>query len=533
MDILLLITSSCFFIWLCRNILFWLYQLQKNDYKISKIFVKRKRFFTNKYFLAVLFLQILAIVTYILSIFWESFIQYFHSYILFMYVFQILLLLREIALGRIKLPTFTKRIFFLLIVTVGCISLLYLVPVLDIYIWIVILDRLTFVLICIFTFSTSFPAEVHTDMLLESVKNKRKKISNLKIICLLGTSHKSLTAYFLYELLREKYPVYVKESSFFRVEDLEKLFHKKYTEETILIIPVESINTSEVVSFLQTLMPDVSLTIANVNDEELFERIKNDSEYLLRPEKAMNIFVLKGKNVKKQSSILSRSLHSKERNTLRFITYEDNTTEIVVNNRSFISEISYKPDRTEFSLVSDGEKVELTVPIFSELTFLPFISALYISQNLGLSLKDILNSVENLQLPSGYMNIVSFTKGTIFNATRFSEQELYSLINYLATFKGKKILLISPEENSLALKYFFINIKKTTIKDLLIITHADTYHFFIKYINPSISIRLIKYDNPEEAVRIISYYLKKKDDLALFIGNGTKDILEEYKKLYS
>ena len=209
MDVLFIITSCAFFVWIVRNIFYCVALFQENDFRFDRLFLHLRETAEGRsiLFSIISFLKWVAIVLYALVIFREQFALYFHVFVFSIYTFQAILVGRDIVFQHLKIPfltLFTKIIIASMLLSVTAI---FSFPLLDKYFWLLVIDRFIPILVLLFVFLFSFPKEVVEDLVVQKAMKKIKKHKNLLVIGIVGSYGKSSTKEFLYQLLSEKFVV--------------------------------------------------------------------------------------------------------------------------------------------------------------------------------------------------------------------------------------------------------------------------------------------------------------------------------------
>lgn len=262
-----IVASIGFFLFALRSIFFWTFLWQKNGYAVSGILATFQEYSREKkeFYRISLFIFLFSVVCYGIVIFNDSLTFWYQLFVTVLFTIGGLSLIREIF-GRTFLhPVFTLRAFTICLPSICVIALLYMVPLVDSYVWMVFLTLIMPVFVAAFVAFTAFPAEIYTDFVTQKALQALQKNPDLFSIALIG-NQTSLIKQCLYELLTTSYSVIKtpNESSF--VDIMQRIARKMSVENNIFIFDVPFKNKE--IKFIFPLVKPRVLIITHLEESE-------------------------------------------------------------------------------------------------------------------------------------------------------------------------------------------------------------------------------------------------------------------------
>jgi UDP-N-acetylmuramoyl-tripeptide--D-alanyl-D-alanine ligase len=263
MNILFVVTSILFFLWVTRSILFWVRISQQNDYRIDRIlvFIKQRR---TKGFDLVLFLfKWLLFFGYVLIIFFDNFYFVFQILITLLYLLQTQILFKETFAVNFHKYKATVRSASIVVISFVFITAIYIFPLLDSFYWLLLLDILVPFIVLFLVFIFSFPMELYSDWRVEQAQKKIQNYPNLIVIAVSGSHGKTATKDYIAKILQKRFNVITKKGKVHNELDIANTIQFKLKYDTdILITELIAYNTHEITSSCKILHPLIGVITA-------------------------------------------------------------------------------------------------------------------------------------------------------------------------------------------------------------------------------------------------------------------------------
>lgn len=189
-----LFTSIGFFLASIRLILFWTYIWQKNNYSLKFLLKNLKNSFRLRTFSGwILFLILLCF--YGLFIFNDKFISIYQTIVFIVFISLGAVFVKEIFQASFIKPSFTAKSLAICFLSVFLISFLFSVPLVDNYVWLVLLILFMPFEIAIFVAFLAFPTEIYEDFITSKAVIKLRNLPRLNSLLLVGNDSKIMQRY--------------------------------------------------------------------------------------------------------------------------------------------------------------------------------------------------------------------------------------------------------------------------------------------------------------------------------------------------
>lgn len=279
MNSLFLLTSTFFFIWSLRNLLFWVGLWQLKEYRPDRIKIhlletdQGKKLLLSKFSL----IKWIILLGYGITIFQDDIVYLYQLIIAGVFFVQFIFVVKEIWLHLIKRPTFSIKALFILAISFLSIYILYLFPVVDKFLWLLVLDRLLVMVVFSFIVFTSFPTELYRDWKIERAIKKIRRHKNVLIIAVTGSYGKSSTKEYIAQILGRKFRVIKTKGTNNTPIGLAQTILTQLNEHTqIFVAEMGAYKIGEITQLCQIARPHISvLTAVNYQHMSLFGSIEN------------------------------------------------------------------------------------------------------------------------------------------------------------------------------------------------------------------------------------------------------------------
>ncbi len=205
---LYLLTSIAFFLYCIRVIFFWTLLWQRNGYILQGLrgwwgeYPKKEKIISGVstvLLLIFIFLYGIVIVNEGITVWYQLCVGIF-------FIIEGIIFIGEIGAKKYIKPIFTPRALVISLVSIFLVAVLYMVPLLDPYVWMVFLALLLPFIIAGCVLLLAFPAEIYVDLLMQKAKKNLEKNKDFLSIVVTGEASLS-TKENIYTLLKDSYSV--------------------------------------------------------------------------------------------------------------------------------------------------------------------------------------------------------------------------------------------------------------------------------------------------------------------------------------
>lgn len=531
MNVLLVVATCSFFLWVFRSLLFWIWLLQSHDYQFSRVTTylgktMRGRQVWLSSFLAV---KLATIIAFIPTIFDESLIASYHFLVTGILLIEAGIIFKEITTGNLKVPKLSFVVLFFITPTIFVITLLYYNPIIDIYVWFLLLERIIPFIVFTLLFALTFPGEIYWDI---QVQNARRKMLNLQhcyVVAVVGDSKSEKKA--IVDIAQQ---VFGKEEGIVKVSAkissyrfIARTINKHVFHNTRMIITeFDSFNAGDIYQLGTVIMPSV-IICASISGEN----IRQYQEYLsLLPESVpvlVNTTEISNKKLIKYVRQKSKKVNRK----IIGYTLRDETTTSVSKDHVVISGVVQKKSITEFYMSLNSKNHHFITPLLGAYGALCSTPAIYLGYMSGMKTNEVKGILANLQPSPGQGIPYKLQNNAMIIDGTQAEEELAiaSDLTYLKVFKGKKVIIYSPHEPlSDYTKQQLDMITKliAQVADHLFITNKYAHRTIVKALSAENSNCIISYKSKQSVASYLKKNLLKKEDIALFLGEDSKPVLK-------
>jgi UDP-N-acetylmuramoyl-tripeptide--D-alanyl-D-alanine ligase len=396
MDVVFVLTSSLFFLWILRDIFFWLALWQENEYRYDRFFASLKKIIKKPKFssLALFIGKWLIFFSYGFVIFNDDLQTPYHYLIIFLYLLQGFLLLQEIYLNNLKKPFLTIREVSIFAAVLAVVLLLFAVPLMDMFFWLLFIDLLIGSLVFFFVSIFLFPVEIFHDWQIEKAIRKMRTNQNLLVIAVTGSIGKSVTKDYLASILKRQFSVIKTEGKNNTAIGVARTILKKIDTDTqIFVAEISAYKRGEIAMLCQLIKPKIGiLTAINNQYLSLFKSLENikKTNFELVESLPKNGYCLFNGNNKNTLSLYKKSKKNKVLyQTVQTIPEQKKEQEIIAYR------IIMKPKKVNFCVWLSGKEVEFRTA--SSVHIDQLLPALYIAFSLGMSEQKLKHEVALLQ----------------------------------------------------------------------------------------------------------------------------------------
>ncbi|MCL5010533.1 MAG: UDP-N-acetylmuramoyl-tripeptide--D-alanyl-D-alanine ligase [Patescibacteria group bacterium] len=444
MNIIFILTSIAFFIWVVRNSLFWVYLWQIKEYRFDRLFAHFKE--TNVGRETVL--SFMSIAKWILLLAYFVFINNDSLYVYRLLVFFLFLLeagvaLKELFSHRLRRPVVTPKSILILLGSLFFISVLFALPLTEQFLWLLILDRTVVLLVTLFVFMLRVPTEFYLDFETEQAVKKIQSRKDLLVIGITGSYGKSTTKEYLSQILEKKFTVLKTKGTNNTLIGVVKTILSGLKKDTeIFVAEMGAYKKNEIASIASVINPKIGIITGIANQHlSLFGSKNNlmEAKYeLIRslPKNGLALF----------NGASPGSLDLYRRTKKKKVLYSVLNVKERESGKIYARNVSVRKDGVSFKVFLDNMVITMRSPVIGGQNAEGILPGIYIAYYLGFKPKEIQKAVGSLvSLPKTMARHKVKNGLTIiddsFNASPMS---ISSAVKYMALFRGVKAMILSP-----------------------------------------------------------------------------------------
>jgi len=395
MNILFIFTSSLFFLWVIREVFFWLTLWQQNDYRRDRFFVVLKARIRRPKLLSLVFIigKLFLFFFYIVVIFNDSYLSVYEYAIIIFYLLQSFVLGQEIYRNSLKKPALTLRGTFIILLTFATVFLFFAVPLVDRFFWLLFIDCLVPFFVSCFVLLFSFPIEIYSDWQIEKAGRKIRANKKLLVISVTGSYGKSLTKDYIAAVLQTKFNVVKTEGKNNTAIGVSRTILNNIASDTeIFVAEISAYQRGEIGMLCELIRPKIGvLTAINNHYRSLFhslENIKKTNYELVESLPKSGLCLFDGNN-KNTESLYKNSKKGK-------VLYRTSLSEpsAIAKNEIVACNMVKKQDKCSFDLFMRGKSMHLIVHGQHHIEQL--LPGIYLADFLGMSPAEIKRAVASL-----------------------------------------------------------------------------------------------------------------------------------------
>lgn len=537
MNALYFIVSGFFFLWIIRNILFWVALWQLKEYRVDRIKIHLTETIQGRSLLLspISFIKWLAIALYGFVIFNDAYFDLYHFFIIGIFFFEAVILAKEVYYRILKRPVITIKALVISLIIFILIAALYSFPVIDKYTWLLVLDRLVVVLTFVFALIFSIPTEFYRDLQIEkAVKKlnfhkKLRKDKKLLIIGVTGSYGKSSTKDYIAQVLEKNFNVLKTQGTNNTPIGIANTILsglKKNTE--IFVAEMGAYKIGEIAEMCEMVHPTIGvLTAVNYQHVSLFGSIDNTrkAKYELIDSLPKNGLALFNGNNENTAELFAKTQKKK---ALYKIIKNEKEKDAVSSETIYAAEVVVDKKSVSFQVLLKGRKIHFTSPIVGGHSVENILPAIYVGNYLGMTdvqLKKAISSLTPIQKTMVYYQV---NKLHIIDDTFNSNpQAVYAALQYMKIYRKKRILVMQPmiELGKNAAKEHYALAKEIgSVCDHVLLTNTNFYEDIVKGIKDSKKRCTVEYGDSATISAIVNRSAKE-GDVIVFEGKESAFVL--------
>lgn len=397
MDALFIFISSLFFLWVIRELFYWLAVWQENEYRQDRFFAALKRKSRRKSYSSTLFQITKWIIFFSFGfiVFNDDLLVPYQYVIIALYLLQAFFLIREIYLNHLKKPEINLRAVLIIALTLSTVLLIFAIPLVDRFFWLLFVDLSTPLIVAFYVLFFAFPIEIYNDWQIEKAVIKMRSHPNLLVIAVTGSVGKSMTKEYIYRLLKKKYKVIKTDGKNNTAAGIARTVLQKLDNDTqIFVAEISAYKPGEIKMLCQLIRPQIGvLTAINSYYLPLFKSLENikKTNYELVTSLPSHGFCLYNGDNKNTFELYKKSRRGK-------ILYRASKAhELLKIGQKEIAatDISHKTKRTTFSATIKNKKTDFILNSSHHIDQL--LPAIYLASFLGMSEQEMRREVALLR----------------------------------------------------------------------------------------------------------------------------------------
>lgn len=469
---------------------------------------------------------------YLYTVFNESYTTSFHASVILIYFFQSFIVVKDLLSSQIRKPILNKETIIVIIFSLTSVFIIFNIPLLDRFFWILFIDRITILIVSFFVFIVSFPVELLEDAAITKARNKIRQHKKLLTVGIVGSYGKSSTKEFLYQILSKKYNVIRTEGHQNKIAEVAGTINRSLSSRSqILIVEMNDFTRGDISKITEIVRPDIGI-ITGVNSQNL-SSFKTLNDSMLSKNQLFQNLSKKGFSLfnGRDNDVLKMFNKAKKPKKV-YLTNDTPPTEIDVANIAItVTNKRVKKESISFDALIGKNKIHIESLLVGEHNIENILPAIYIADFLGMAPFEIKKSALGLTPPENTMVISVNADGVtlIDDTTNTNPESLIAALEYMKLYKTKKYVVMQTmtQLGKDAIKiHEELALKISQQCDYLFITNKDYSKVMINCSNKENTKCVVKCLSRGKITDFLNSNIKSKD-VVLFEGTDTRSILEK------
>lgn len=436
-------------------------------------------------------------------------LEYYQYPVLLLFLLKACVALYEISRRRLKLPTFSVQTVLIVFLAIVLTALSFSFPLSEHYLWLLLLDRLLFIFVCIPIFLVIFPSEIIDDLRIRSALSQLKEYKNLKKILIVGNDA-SETAYFLEQLLRKNNEVVTVQARSLRLKDISRTVTSEVSEQVdYLIVSYTNLNYASLEEILREITFSSIILLDTASSIQMTKLVTLINPYLTQNQKLLIDHSFLREDFKKKKNIFVFSSDISAQNT----TISPTSTQ-------------QKKNKLQGKLTYKDEMIMYSTPLIGVHHLIYLIPAVLVALLSGMKKKTITEVLSGLTpLPGQFVEHRLQSGITLIDATMVENMSLVRRgLHYLKLYRKNRVIIFGIEDE----------LTREQIKELkndfalasTILVTSEKHQLLLR--------RLMKVGTDKVEVRVltgdtVARYIRdrlSRDDIVIFLGGRVSPIIE-------
>lgn len=266
---LFIIASIVFFLLSIRWILLWTYFWQKHAYNLRSVIASIKQLSLSTFLWHIICPAILLFLIFLYSgvIFNDALTSIYHVIVALVFVTFLAGISLKLHSGSVKLPQFSLKALAISLVTTFLVSFLYMIPLVDTFLWLVILSLIIPLLIALLVALLAFPTEIYEDFIAERTKDAMPRKHSI-FVALVGTKSAVVKAY-AGSVFKRNTHIYVEQATGF-VQLTHSLRNNATGEKRVYVFEMPSMQEDRV-KIASITKPAIIIITNDIKDERAYK----------------------------------------------------------------------------------------------------------------------------------------------------------------------------------------------------------------------------------------------------------------------
>lgn len=534
MSLLFIITSVAFFIWLLRNIFFWVYLWQLKEYRFDRVFIhlRETKQGSNLLFSSLSLLKWVLLIAYLYVVFYESYLYLYQFIVSVIFFTQAVVSIREYWSSMLKRPAFTTKALLLTIASFIIVGTLYTVPPIEKFFWLLLLDKITPFIIGFFVFLLSFPTALYRDLEIDKAVEKIRSHRNLLVIGVTGSYGKSSTKEYTAQILGQKFNVLKTKGTNNTPIGIAKTILSSLKNKTqVFVVEMGAYKKGEIEEMCQIVRPKIGiLTAVSSQHLSLFGSLKNTLEAKYEiisslPRSGVGLF--NGNNDNVYNLYKNPPVIHKNKGPRKKILYgtKNGISDVYATN------IKARKNSIIFDVVLDGKVVQMKTPLIGSQNVENILPGIYIGYYLGMHIEEIKKAVTKLTSveKTMFLHTSSINADFVDDTFNSNPDAVLAAITYMKLYKGKKVLVLQPMielGRDAREEHYNVGREIGAICDYVFLTNKNFYKDITRGIKSVGKQCIVKVKKPLEIADFLNAKTTK-GDIILFEGKEAAIVLNK------
>lgn len=395
MDVVYILISSLFFLWVVRDMFYWVAMWQHNEYRPDRFFaeVNDKKQRRPLLYGLIAILKIVLLLGFLYIALHDGFLIYYQYAVASLFFLQAFFIGREIYSNNLKKPKLTARVILIIFLTFITILVLFELQLMDRFFWLLLIDFLISFIVGLYVFLFSFPIELYGDWQIERAMKKLRSNRDLLIIGVTGSYGKSIVKDTIAHVLEFKYKVIkTKDADNTLVGISETILRNLESDTEIFVAEMSAYKRGEIAALCRYVRPKIGV-LTGINNHYLpvfrtMDNLKKTNFELVESLPKTGFCVFNGNN-KYTTELYSRSKKQK------VIYSTKDTHKYVPQDAIMASNILHKGKRLSFDIQINDTYMHFTLNTHQTLESL--LPAIYLANYLGMSELEIKKALAGLK----------------------------------------------------------------------------------------------------------------------------------------
>lgn len=538
MNILYVASSVFFFLWAIRNVISQVALWQLKEYRFDRVLIHFRETSQGRslFFSPLSISKWLLIFSYVFVVFHEEFLLPYYILIFCTYLILSFFVLRENFLNLSRQPVYTVKALSIIVLSLFLLFALYAFPVVDRFLWLLLIDKFSYILVGMIIFGLSFPTEIWRDIQVNRAKKKIRKCKKLLVIGVTGSYGKSSTKEYIGQILEKKFSLLrTKGTNNTPIGIASTILNDLTTRHDVFVVEMGAYKRGEIAGMCDIVHPKIGILTA-VNDQHLslFKNLETTklAKYELIESLPKNGLALFNGNNAHTEALFEKT---KKKKALYTAYYDDQIGDKTSVARSVIYASNIRVRRTSILFdvhMADSLLPGLEAPLIGAHNIENILPAIYIAHTLGMSEKEIKKAVSELKPISKTMIYHALQNGVTLIDDTFNANPdaVIAALDYADIYKGKKILVLQPMielGRSAKSEHYRVAKAISRICDTLYVTNKNFFSSFRESITDAGGNCVIQVTSPKKIADDI-FRTVKRGDIIIFEGKEAAFVLERF-----